>query len=141
MILSYQIIRDVMGFISFFMGIFLFIRFYAISKVIDKRALTMVKQLKTMFGQELVNKRIQGKDMLKIQRANRGIIGKRIKEKSFGLLDEVPDENVIASVLDRDLMTGLFWLASKTGGALGGLKELLSGEKGERKKRGGFQFE
>ena len=135
----YLIFKDVMGFISFIMGIFLFVKFYAISKVIDKRALMMVKQLKTMFGSELVNKRIQGPDLLKVQRKNRALIGKQIKSKTFGLLEDIPDNDVVASVLDKDLMTGLLWLASNTGGALGGLGDLIGGKK--KKEKSGFSFE
>ena len=136
----YQIAKDVMGFISFIMGLYLFVRFYEISKVVDKRALIMVKQLKTMFGSELVNKRIQGKDLLKTQRENRALIGKKIKAKTYGLLDDVPDKDVIASVLDKDLMSGLFWLADKTKGTVGFFKGLITGDK-EEKKKGRFSFE
>jgi len=136
----FQILRDIMGIVSFLMGIFLFIKFYAISKVIDKRALAMVKQLKTMFGSELVNKRIQGKDLLKIQRKNRAIIGKTLKKKIPFVLDDIPDKDVVASFLDRDLMAGTFFLLEKVGGGVDWLKKMITGER-EGKKRSGFQFE
>lgn len=136
----YTIFKEIATWISLIMGFYLFYKFYAIGKVIDKRALAMVRQLKTMFGSELVNKRVTGKDLLKTQRKNRALIGKQIKAKTFGLLEDVPDNDVVASVLDRDLMSGLFWLAEKTGGALGGLADLVTGREGEKKKSG-FKFE
>lgn len=139
--INYQIVRDVMGFISFFMGIFLFIKFFKISRIIDDKALKMVKQLKTMFGEQLVDMRIRGKDLNKIQKQNRMLIGKQIKSKTFGILDDIKDENVVASVLDKDLMNGMLWLYQKIGGGISGLlgRKTEDEQEGSRKK-GKFTF-
>lgn len=107
----------IMPIISFVIGIYLFIKFWQMRSLVDKQTIRLIKQVKSMWGENFGLQSGKSRSTAKDYKSGRIKVSNWIKSKApLGILDELTPEEVQAYILNEDTINFLLKAKELLGG-------------------------
>ena len=105
----YEAVKEISVWVSLALGIYIFYKWWnkREGKDLDLETTRLIKQSKTMWGENLTTNRLEKLEKSKNLASAKKKIGKYIKSKTLGVFDELTDSEVHDYILNEDTMKTL----------------------------------